>query len=438
MDHNSIIENLKEALKFSPDNVPLKHHLAETYLLANRINEAESEYEQLLKIDPSSKTKLGYAQILYRKEDYSKCIVVLEELADVDPSFGVFLLLAKASLREENIASAIQFYQKALELNPNYQDEELDSKLRLSNTTIEDFEEDEDDESNSYFIQKPLINFDDVGGMENIKKEIDLKIIQPLKHPDIYKAYGKKTGGGILLYGPPGCGKTYIAKATAGQVNAKFISVSLNDILDMWMGNSEKNLNKIFEIARANTPCVLFFDEIDALGASRNDMKQSSTRQLINQFLQELDGLESNNDGILILGATNTPWHLDTAFRRPGRFDRIIFMPPPDEKARESIFRLKLAEKPTEGIDYQFLAKKTPEYSGADIEALIDIAIEGKLEEALKEGVPKPIVTKDLVKAIKKHNSSTKEWFSSAKNFALYANESGLYDDILNYLKIKK
>jgi transitional endoplasmic reticulum ATPase len=318
----------------------------------------------------------------------------------------------------------------------------LDAKLRVAAFLNEDFDDDDDDfdgdDFDSPFIEKPDIDFSHIGGMQDVKKEIEMKIIHPLKHPELYKAYGKKTGGGILLYGPPGCGKTYVAKATAGQVNARFISVSLSDILDMWIGNSEKNLHEVFEIARRNTPCVLFFDEIDALGASRSDMKQSTGRHLINQFLQELDGIDGNNDGILIMGATNTPWHLDTAFRRPGRFDRIIFVPPPDEQAREAIFDLKLKGKPVENIDYKSISAKTPDYSGADIEAIIDIAIEEKLEESFKDGIPKPILTKDLLNAIKKHRASTQEWFTTAKNFALYANDSGLYDDILKYLKIKK
>ncbi|MCB0515638.1 MAG: ATP-binding protein, partial [Bacteroidetes bacterium] len=253
-----------------------------------------------------------------------------------------------------------------------------------------------------------------------------------------YKAYGKKIGGCILLYGPPGCGKTFIAKATAGQVNAKFISVTLNDILDMWIGNSEKNLHEIFVLARNNTPCVLFIDEIDALGASRSDMKQSSSRHLINQFLQELDGIDSTNEGVLIIGATNTPWNLDPAFRRPGRFDRIVFVPPPDITTRASILQLKLKNKPTEAIDLQRISKKTEHYSGADIDAIIDIAIEQKLESSFSDGIPKPLETNDLIDAVKKHKPSTQEWFSTAKNFAMFANDSGLYDDILTYLKIKK
>jgi SpoVK/Ycf46/Vps4 family AAA+-type ATPase len=274
--------------------------------------------------------------------------------------------------------------------------------------------------------------------MANVKKEIDLKIIKPLLHPELYKAYGKKTGGGILLYGPPGCGKTHIARATAGEVNAKFINVGLNDILDMWVGNSEKNLHQVFELARANTPCVLFFDEIDALGASRSDMKQSSGRHLINQFLQELDGIGNNNEGILILGATNTPWHLDAAFRRPGRFDRIIFVSPPDDVAREAILEMKLKDKPVAQVDYKQLAKKLDHFSGADIEALIDITIEEKLEATFADGIIKKIETKDLLNASKKLRPSTQEWFATAKNFALFANDAGLYDDVLTYLKIKK
>jgi SpoVK/Ycf46/Vps4 family AAA+-type ATPase len=437
MDDNTI-NNLREALQFSPGNIPLKQHLAEVLLKANRLAEAETEYRELLALSNTDKVKAGLAHVYYLQKDYSKCNVILESLER--PDFDMLLLHARALLKENDLQQAMIAYKKALSLNPGFSDDELDSHLRVGSISSSDFDlDDEDDyDEDSPFIQKPDINFAHVGGMEQVKKEIELKIIKPLQHPELYKAYGKKTGGGILLYGPPGCGKTYIAKATAGQVNARFISVGLSDILDMWMGNSEKNLHNIFELARQNAPCVLFFDEIDALGASRSDMKQSSGRHLINQFLQELDGIDNNNDGVLIMGATNTPWHLDAAFRRPGRFDRILFIPPPDEAARTAIFQLKLAGKPIENIDFAGLAQKTQSYSGADIEAVIDIAIEEKLEAAFTDGVPHPISTKDLQNAAKKHKPSTLEWFSAAKNFALYANDSGLYDDILTYMKIKK
>lgn len=434
--NDNTIDSFREALKHSPDNTPLRLLLANTLLTLNRLEEAETEFSTLLKIANDNKTKVGLATVFYKKGRYSACNVILEEVIENGTNeISVFTLYAKGLLKEQLVAKAIEAYKKALAIDPKYFDEELDSQLRQKGSNkVSETEE----EIDSRFLQKPNVNFSDVGGMELVKKEIELKIIKPLLHPELYKAYGKKVGGGILLYGPPGCGKTFIAKATAGQVNAKFISVSLNDILDMWIGNSEKNLHEIFELGRNNTPCVLFIDEIDALGASRSDMKQSSGRHLINQFLQELDGIDSTNEGVLIIGATNTPWNLDPAFRRPGRFDRIVFVPPPDVTTRESFLRLKLNNKPTGTIDLQSIAKKAENYSGADIDAIIDIAIEQKLESSFSDGIPKPLETNDLLNALKKHKPSTQEWFSTAKNFAMFANGSGLYDDILTYLKIKK
>ena len=435
MDDNTI-DSLKEALRFSPGNLPLKKHLADTLFNASRYDEAEKEYKELLATSDTPQLKICLSRVFFMKGEYSQCNVILEELLQTGYSdFEMLILHAKALLKEHSIAKARETYKRALSLNPAFRDEELDKELRLGSVAMEDSDQ---ELTGSPFMQNTTINFEDVGGMANIKKEIGLKIIKPLQHPDLYKAYGKKIGGGILLYGPPGCGKTYIARATAGQVNARFISVGLNDILDMWLGNSEKNLHAIFELARQHTPCVLFFDEIDALGASRSDMKQSSGRHLINQFLQELDGIDGRNEGVLVLGATNTPWHLDTAFRRPGRFDRIIFIPPPDAEARESILKLKLRNKPVETIDYKSIASKIENYSGADIEAIIDIAVEEKLEDSFKDGIPRPLATKDILNALKKHKASTSEWFATAKNFALFANDSGLYDDILTYMKLKK
>lgn len=433
--NNNTIESLREALKHSPDNYPLRLLLADTLLTMNRFEEAEQEYTIVLKKTNNIKAKIGLAKVFFNKGNFSACNVILEEIIDANQDdIDVLVLYAKALLKENAIQKAIATYQKVLGLNPNFHDEELDSHLRMKAGGNDD----NDTDSDSRFLQQSDVKFSDVGGMEAVKKEIELKIIKPLQHPELYKAYGKKIGGGILLYGPPGCGKTYIAKATAGQVNAKFINVSLNDILDMWIGNSEKNLHEIFELARRNTPCVLFIDEIDALGASRSDMKQSAGRHLINQFLQELDGISNENEGVLVLGATNTPWNLDAAFRRPGRFDRIIFVPPPDIETRQAILELKLKDKPTDLLDYSKIAKKINHYSGADIDAMIDIAIELKLETAFEDGIPKPINTKDLINAAKKHKPSTQEWFTTARNFAMFANDAGLYDDILAYLKIKK
>uniref|UniRef100_UPI00404B97EB AAA family ATPase n=2 Tax=Flavobacterium sp. TaxID=239 RepID=UPI00404B97EB len=433
--NNSTIDSLKEALLVTPNNTPLRMLLAETLLNLHRLEEAEIEFTTILQTSDAPKAKFGLATVFFEKGNYSACNVILESVIDnQNTDIDTLILYTKALIKESEIPKAIEIYQRILKIKPNFEDESLDNELRMKVVIDDDDFEDDDDR----FLEKPAVNFNDVGGMDLVKKEIELKIIKPLLHPELYKAYGKKVGGGILLYGPPGCGKTFIAKATAGQVNAKFISVGLSDILDMWIGNSEKNLHDIFELARNNTPCVLFIDEIDALGASRSDMKQSSGRHLINQFLQELDGINETNEGVLVLAATNTPWNLDPAFRRPGRFDRIVFVPPPDEISKEAILKLKLQNKPTQAIDYKSIVKKLDHYSGADIDAIIDIAIEFKLEESFESGLPKPLETKDLLNAIKKHKPSTQEWFMTAKNFAMFSNDSGLYDDILTHLKIKK
>jgi SpoVK/Ycf46/Vps4 family AAA+-type ATPase len=206
----------------------------------------------------------------------------------------------------------------------------------------------------------------------------------------------------------------------------------------MWIGQSERNLHAIFEQGRSHRPCVLFFDEVDALGASRSDMVRNAGRHLINQFLSELDGVSASNEGVLILAATNAPWHLDPAFRRPGRFDRILFVPPPDAPARATILRLQLRGKPVGSVDFDALAKKTEGFSGADLRAVVDLAVEAKLREAMKSGAVRPIVNRDLLDVAKRHRATVRDWFETARNYALYANQSGLYDDVLAYLKMKQ
>lgn len=348
--------------------------------------------------------------------------------------------------RTGDVRFAVTEYKSAIDIDDSIADKELEQRLGIdaeeANPEVVDGRmragrEGDESQQPNVEIERPKIKFDSVGGMAELKEEIRMKIIHPLQNAEMFKAYGKTIGGGILMYGPPGCGKTHLARATAGEIDAGFISVGISDVLDMWIGNSERNLHELFQEARRNAPCVMFFDEVDALGASRTDMKTSGGRHLINQFLSELDGVEHSNEGVLILAATNAPWHLDSAFRRPGRFDRILFVPPPDLEARASILRILLQEKPVDQIDHDYVAKKAKELSGADLQAVVDVAIEAKLTDALKTGVPQPITTKDLTTAAKRIKPSTKEWFASARNYALYSNQGGTYDDILKYLKMK-
>ncbi len=450
------INQLIEALQLSPDNIPLRLHLAELMMRANHVEEAAEQYSEVLKRSyGNNKARKGLAHIYYRQKKYSAAIIIYEDLIKESAlQTDEMVQFIRCLIKEQSFGEAVEVYKKVLQQNPSFKDEEIDGALRTSSfeapadplDDLSDFEEHEDPffggnqhrQKPEFFMEKPDMRFNDVGGMESIKKEISLKIIQPLRNPDLYKAFGKKTGGGILLYGPPGCGKTYLAKATAGEIDAKFINIGLHDILDMWMGNSEKNLHAVFQQARDNAPCVLFFDEVDALGASRSDLKQSSMRHVINQFLAEMDGVQHSNEGVLILAATNAPWSIDSAFRRPGRFDRVVFVSPPDEKGRSEIIKQHLKNKPAESIDVSAIAKATPEYSGADLKAIVDIATEAKLEESLAKGSIEKLNTKDLQKAAKQHKATTHEWFSTARNYALYANESGLYDEILSYMKLRK
>jgi ATP-dependent 26S proteasome regulatory subunit len=441
------IQALREALRASPDNSALRLLLADTLLNHGHGAEAEKEFREGLTLAPDNQQmKLGLARAFFQQGKNSHALVLLEDLVkDPKATPRAFLLHAKILAGIGEIQQAVSQYNRAVELDHTLADPEFAARLGIGATETESEVVDgkvraawgEDEEAApKQEIERPKINFSDVGGMEKVKEEIRLKIIHPLTHADLYAAYGKPIGGGILMYGPPGCGKTYLARATAGEIKAAFISVGINDVLDMWIGNSERNLHGLFEQARRHKPCVLFFDEVDALGASRADMRQHAGRQLINQFLSEMDGVKSSNEGVLILAATNAPWHLDPAFRRPGRFDRVLFVPPPDSPARASVLRLQCKGKPVEEIDFDHVGKKTDGFSGADLKAVVDVAVERKLQEALKTGVPKPLSTKDLAAAAGTLKPTTKEWFATARNYALYSNQGGIYDDILQHLKL--
>jgi transitional endoplasmic reticulum ATPase len=459
-------DSLRQALEHSPNNVPLLLLYAQACMEEWNTGAARTAYEKIVSIDPSHReAQLGVARVLFLEGKGSEAAVRLEGLLQRMPDFGAgHICLARILLAEENIEAAIEHYRKGVRLDKNCADPALAKELGIDasgadpedeprraslgaasgggvfprSTEGEDWKEADDEKNRFVPIEKPAISFADVGGMQALKEQIRMKLLYPMQNPDLFKAYGKSAGGGVLLYGPPGCGKTLISRATAGEIKATFFCVGLHDILDMWIGSSEKNLHELFRLARENAPSVLFFDEVDALAADRKDMRQSAGRGVINQFLAEMDGGTATNDGVLVLGATNAPWHIDSAFRRPGRFDRTIFVPPPDEEARRGIIDVMAKSKPVADFDSSALAKKTDGFSGADIKAVFDQATETALNAAMKEGRIIPLTTKLLVNAAKNIKPSTKAWFESAKNYALYANQAGFYDDVLVHLGIRK
>jgi transitional endoplasmic reticulum ATPase len=453
----SKLQSLREALAVSPGNVPLLMLYAQACIDEFGFDEARRAYEQVLTQEPERvEAKLGIAQLLQLTGHISEAIVRTEALVQADPRLAEgWLLLSRLELADGDRRSAAEHYQKALQLRPALKDNALEKLVGLTGRAVaatstgsdekEDWSADEDDyddepsaERFADEVSRPAISFADVGGMEDVKEEIRMKIIYPIQNRDLFRAYGKKLGGGVLLYGPPGCGKTLISQATAGEIRSNFISVALHQILDLYIGNSEKNLHQLFQLARDHAPAILFFDEVDALAADRKDLRESGMRTLINQFLAEMDSNVGNNEGILILGATNAPWHLDAAFRRPGRFDRIIFIPPPDEDARIAIIELMAKEKPVERLDVAMLARKTKGFSGADIKAMFDITTEHALARAMREGRVIPLTTEDLLQTARDLRPSARAWFESAKNYALYANQSGFYDDVLSFLNLRK
>jgi AAA+ superfamily predicted ATPase len=284
----------------------------------------------------------------------------------------------------------------------------------------------------------------DVGGLAAVKQRLEIAFLGPMRNPDLARLYGKSLAGGLLLYGPPGCGKTFVARAVAGELGARFYAVSLADILDHYLGDTEKNVKAIFETARRNAPCVLFLDEVDAIGHRRSRIGSgwSGMRGAVNQLLHEMDSVANPaagaRAGVFVLAATNHPWDVDPALRRPGRLDRTILVLPPDQPAREAILHYHLRQRPLAGIDIAAIARRTEDFSGADLAHLCDSAAELALEASVRSGQVRPIDMSDVDTALRQLAPSTGPWLQTARNVAMFANSGGEYDDLLAYLKAKK
>ena len=399
------LDALLAALKLSPDNLPLRQHVVQELLKSRRYRQAAEVAEPLL---GSEHRALG------------------------------LLARARQELAENRLDQARTSYREAITLNSKLIDEGLETELEVQQPLRvplpgegkgerEDTLEDDN---------RMRITFDQIGGMDSLKEKIRLSILYPLQKPEIYAAYGKKIGGGLLLYGPPGCGKTYLARATAGELGANFYTLSLNEILSMWLGESEKALARLFETARQHAPSVIFIDEVDALGAKRSDFNSATGRAIVSQFLVEMDGIVSNNQKVMVLGATNMPWNVDSALRRPGRFDRVLFVPPPDRPAREQILQIHCQNRRlSSAVNLAEMATKTEHFSGADLSHLVEMATERALSEALRSGQLREVDQRDFQMALKECRPSTMEWLRRAKNYVNFANQDGLYDDLDRYLE---
>lgn len=436
------VMSLREALALSPENVPLRVLLARTLLDANRPVDALLEYRGVLTRAPDrDDARLGGGEAALAAHDDAAAVDLWFPVRDrLDPED--LRELARAAMRAGRRDEARLAYDQVMRIEPSLRDLDLDRALRAA-----DAERPARATPEVAVVaapaappapvqrSRPSITFADVGGLDALKERLRMDIVYPLQRPDLFKAYGKKVGGGVLLYGPPGCGKTHLARAAAGECGASFLAVEIQQVLDMWLGESEKRLHQLFERARDEAPTILFFDEVEAIGAARHQLRHGPGRRMVNQLLAEMDGVGAANEQVLVLGATNAPWDVDPALRRPGRFDRVVFVAPPDVDGREAVLRLAFRDRPVEGVDFANVARRTVRYSGADLTHLAEVAAERALTEALKTGQLRAITQSDVLASIDRVRPTTAEWLDTARRYVSYANQAGLYDDVAAYLK---
>jgi SpoVK/Ycf46/Vps4 family AAA+-type ATPase len=426
----TVLESLRKAVEAMPDDVPLRLHLATMLLRAGQRDEAVRQLGAVLQRDPGNAQALGLLQDrgprpaeAATQPPADRPVISPERTGDPAPPSPGTPQPGKA---------------------PQYDWSQAEDELRdvLPAMFIGEGEADSAsaglDEADAYDAEHTGLTLADVAGLTEVKQRLEAAFLAPMRNPELRRLYGKSLRGGLLLYGPPGCGKTFIARAVAGELGARFIAVSFADIIDMFVGQSERNIHELFEIARRNAPCVLFLDEVDAIGQKRSQLRHTPMRSAVNQLLLELDDISGNNEGVFLLAATNHPWDVDSALRRPGRFDRTLLVLPPDAAAREGVFRYHLKGRPVAGIDLARLARQTDGYSGADIAHICETAAERALMDSVRQGEPRMIGTPDLEAAIGEVRPSLGAWFDTARNVALFANENGSYDDLAAYLRKRR
>jgi SpoVK/Ycf46/Vps4 family AAA+-type ATPase len=427
---STVLDSLRRAVEAMPDDVPLRVHLATLLLRAGQRDEAIRHVGAVLQRDPGNTAALD----------------LLREGPAPAEAAGATDFSAERSVVRPGPASPAEARGEAAggrssQFDWSQAEDELRDVLPamfVGEGDAADAAAAGLDAAGAYDAEHAGLTLADVAGMTEVKQRLEAAFLAPMRNPDLRRLYGKSLRGGLLLYGPPGCGKTFIARAVAGELGARFIAVSFADIIDMFVGQSERNIHELFEIARRNAPCVLFLDEVDAIGQKRSQLRHTPMRSAVNQLLLELDDISGNNEGVFLLAATNHPWDVDSALRRPGRFDRTLLVLPPDTAAREGVFRYHLKDRPVAGIDLAKLAKQTDGYSGADIAHICETAAEQALMDSVRRGEPRMIGPGDLEAAVGEVKPSLGAWFDTARNVALFANEGGTYDDLAAYLRKRR
>jgi transitional endoplasmic reticulum ATPase len=435
-----------------------------TLFETSKFPEAIVEYNEALKIDPN------YADAYFNRalterimHDYDGAKKDLEVVLKLQPkSFDAPLLIGDIAESKNDLLGARFWYEKSLANNPNYLEaknrlEHIDSLIHMeptskppatvssggtmqkSSTYKEGETVIEEGQIKKLSFYKSKVKFDSVIGLEDVKKYMYENVVLAIQKPELFQKYGKKQGVGLILYGPPGVGKTHIVDAIAGEANANVIIARINQIIDMYTGNTEKNLHAVFEQARQNTPCIVMFDELDALGTKRSGGdgpggggESSAMRLAVNQFLVEMNGLESNPEGIFVIGTTNQPWDIDPALKRSGRFGDHIYLSPPNHKHRVEMFKYATRNMPKGHLDFERLARATAGYSPADIERrIVDKAAMRPLLHEYQFQKSRNLTTEDMLAIIADKDtggSSLDEWYLMVKKDVISKTETQIVD----------
>ncbi|MCB1219761.1 MAG: AAA family ATPase [Planctomycetales bacterium] len=400
-DYDAALDAIEEFSKrFELDTEMLARRADGLYQLG-RNTEALTEYDDLLKRDPeNTEIRLSRIRVYEQLDFFEDANADLEKVLEAEPTnMEARQLLRSMQIRKQGYGIEDDLYSLFLR---------------------------GDDSSFIGDIKIPEARFTDIGGLSVAKQKIRETIEYPLKFPEISKKYGKVAGGGLMFFGPPGCGKTLLARAAAGECGVTFINVSLASVLDKWVGNSEKAISMIFSAARKHAPSIIFLDEMDSIGGSRASFQAGWEKKLISQLLTELDGIASRNENVMVLGATNAPWDVDFALRRPGRLGNLLFIPPPDLTSREEIFRLYLSKKPfvSDDIDVPELARLTEKYSADSIRQLVENAAAIPWREAINGAEPRPLSMVDLQESLKTIGPDLAEWEKLVVRYEEFAKQS--------------
>jgi AAA+ superfamily predicted ATPase/Flp pilus assembly protein TadD len=426
------VSDYTKSAELDPKNPVIYNNRGDAHYRKQDFPKAIADYDKALALNPK------YLKAYYNRglafacqQDYERAVEDFNEVVKLNPNFAeAYHIRGLAFDYMNQLDKAIGDYDKAVALNPNFTEAINHRELAKAKKEGGGSAGGSIDSSGAAggqqnqginavkLLQKPTVKFKDVAGMDKLKEEINESIVYPMMKPELARKYGKLGGGGIMLYGPPGCGKTFIVKSAAGECSASFINAKISDVVDMYVGNTEKNIHNIFETGRKNVPCIVFFDEMEALGGRRDEMSQSTQymKMAVNQMLFEMDGVEANNENVLVIGATNAPWDVDPAARRSGRFGKAIYVGEPDYKSRKDIFKMHAKKVPcVPYINFRLLARSTMGYASADLKAIVEEAGAIPWRQAFKSGKQRNVNTGDFIAAIKKKKSSLPPWYEQAK-----------------------